>query len=371
MKALYLLTTYLIISLFYFSCNSEKKRKVNNSGIVFTDTIHDELQFHSRNSNVELQLNNYLKKVDVLVDGELFTSLKWDENVFKPVLHPIKTAMGTEITRGFPLTPKPGERADHMNHVGNWFNYGDVNGINFWGNGHSGKRIGNGGEIIHNCIEKLVSGKNEAILITNSKWVDNSENEIIRERTEYHFIAQHTTRIIDRIVTLTAIDQNITFKDTKEGMFAIRVARELEMPIKERTTIVNKNLKLKKYRKTSIKNISGNYWSSEGIQGIKVWGKRAKWMALYGKIGDELITIGICDHPENPNYPTYWHARGYGLFASNPLGVKDFTKNNEELNYSIKAGQSVCFKYRLIIGSKIHFSKSEMNTIADDFYTTY
>ncbi len=27
---------------------------------------------------------------------------------------------------------------------------------------------------------------------------------------------------------------------------------------------------------------------------------------------------------ENPGYPTYWHARGYGLFAANPLGQKIF-----------------------------------------------
>ena len=32
------------------------------------------------------------------------------------------------------------------------------------------------------------------------------------------------------------------------------------------------------------------------------------------------MTIAIFDHPGNVNYPTYWHARGYGLFAANPLG---------------------------------------------------
>jgi hypothetical protein len=51
-------------------------------------------------------------------------------------------------------------------------------------------------------------------------------------------------------------------------------------------------------------------------------------MKLNGSVGDEKISVVICDHPENPNYPTYWHARGYGLFSANPLGVKDFTKGN-------------------------------------------
>ncbi len=34
------------------------------------------------------------------------------------------------LTRGFP--PAAGERADHPHHVGLWFNYGDVNGYDFW-----------------------------------------------------------------------------------------------------------------------------------------------------------------------------------------------------------------------------------------------
>ena len=33
--------------------------------------------------------------------------------------------------------------------------------------------------------------------------------------------------------------------------------------------------------------------------------------------GDDPVTLAMLDHPKNVGFPTYWHARGYGLFAAN------------------------------------------------------
>src|SRR5215468_9462763 len=74
------------------------------------------------------------RRVDVLVDGQPFTSYIWPETLTKPVLYPLRTAQGTVVTRGFPLDPRPGERVDHPHHAGFWLNYGNVNGIDFWNN---------------------------------------------------------------------------------------------------------------------------------------------------------------------------------------------------------------------------------------------
>ena len=84
---------------------------------------------------------------------------------------------------------------------------------------------------------------------------------------------------------------------------------------------------------------------------MDVWGKRAPWVALRGEINSEKVTLALFDHPENVGYPTYWHARGYGLFAANPLGQKIFSEGAEELNFSLKAGESVTFRHRLLIRS--------------------
>ena len=64
--------------------------------------------------------------------------------------------------------------------------------------------------------------------------------------------------------------------------------------------------------------------------------------------------IAIFDHPKNPGYPTYWHARGYGLFAANPLAPKIFTDNKAPaLNFTLEPNQSATFRYRVLILPKI------------------
>ena len=73
------------------------------------------------------------QKVDVYFGDELFTSYIYPDNIMKPCLWPIVTAEGTEITRKYPLKAVAGERADHPHHIGMWMNYGDVNGIDYWG----------------------------------------------------------------------------------------------------------------------------------------------------------------------------------------------------------------------------------------------
>jgi hypothetical protein len=55
----------------------------------------------------------------------------------------------------------------------------------------------------------------------------------------------------------------------------------------------------------------------------------------------------------NPGFPTYWHARGYGLFAANPLGQKIFSDGKQDLNFSIAPGQSATFRYRILLSSEI------------------
>lgn len=326
----------------------------------------------SKELSVELIKHEADRKINVMVDGKLFTSFQWPgKDVYKPVLHPIVAASGTTITRGFPLAPKTGERADHRHHVGNWMNYGNVDGNDFWGNGHTGKRSKNGGEIKLTEIEQMTSGEGEGSIVSNGVWLDSVGVELLTEKTEYYFIAKGDVRIIDRVTTLSAINKTIAFNDTKEGMFGIRVARELELPTDGRITIVDENGNPKKLDKASTEGITGNYRSSKGVTGLNVWGTRAKWMNLFGNIGGEKISIAICDHPDNINYPTYWHARGYGLFSANPLGVRDFTRKEEELNLKLETGKSVTFKYRIVVGSGVHFDDDELNSFTEDFAKQY
>ena len=311
------------------------------------------------------------KKIEVMVDGNSFTTLQWPDNICKPVLYPVYASSGTEITRGFPVNPKTGDRADHPHQIGLWLTYGNVNGNDFWGNGSKGlgTRNGKGGVIKHLKIENVEGGKGHGKIVSSESWVDSAGFELLKEHSEYHFIADENIRIIDRITQLTAGKKEVSMPDTKEGMFGIRVARRLELPSDGTVELYNSDGSVTKMLDTMNIGISGNYLSSEGKMGEDVWGTRAKWMDLFGKIGDEKLSVVICDHPENPNYPTYWHARGYGLFSANPLGVKDFTKGADSLNFVIPAGKSVTFRYRVIISSGTQLTEQEINKLAEEFAT--
>ena len=311
------------------------------------------------------------KKLDVLIDNKLFTTFYWPDSVYKPVLYPVYASSGTEITRGFPLNPRRGEQVDHLHQVGIWLNYGNVNGFDFWGNGYRGVKEPNGGVIKHIRIERISSKNGEGSFTSVENWLDPSGQRLLTEKTGYHFIAKGSVRIIDRITTLKAGDTAVVFKDTKEGMFAIRVARQLELPSPQGIILIDSTGNPSKEKDTLNTGVTGNYLSSEGITGDGVWGTRAKWMDLFGDIGDEKISLVICDHPKNPGYPTYWHARGYGLFSANPLGWNDFTKGKEVFGFSIPPKKSATFRYRVIISSGAHLTTSEINAFSDDFSKKY
>lgn len=343
----------LIIAIAPFSANAKAKKEAGlKIGFVVSETD---------------------KKVDVMIEGKLFTSYIWPDNVMKPVLYPVMTSEGTEITRGYPLKPRAGERVDHPHHIGIWFNYGDVDGFDFWNNSEAipaDKKSGYG-TVKHMKINQLKEGNGEALMVTTESWIDPSGKELISEKTEYHFIAKGKTRIIDRVSTLTATGKTVSMKDNKEGMIAVRVARQLELPSKDEVIMTDAQGNPTTVKKMTNEGVSGSYRSSEGIKDDAVWSTRAKWMDLNGTIGTEKIAVVICDHPKNQSYPTYWHSRGYGLFAANPLGWSVFTKGKETLNYSIPAGKSSIFRYRFIIHSGADLTDNEINGYATDFAGKY
>ena len=84
--------------------------------------------------HVSIVVNEAERRADILIDGKPFTSYIWPATLKKPVLYPLRSANGTIVTRGFPLEPHAGERVDHPHHAGLWFNYENVNGIDFWNN---------------------------------------------------------------------------------------------------------------------------------------------------------------------------------------------------------------------------------------------
>jgi len=302
---------------------------------------------------IKLVRNDEEKKVDVFVDGDHFTSYIYLSTIEKPILYPIKTSKGTFITRGYPIANRPGERVDHPHHVGLWFNYGDVNGIDFWNNSGAipEDRKNKYGSIVHREIKQMKSGKDEGVLEVGMDWVDHQGKVLLKESTVFIFGGKGNTRYIDRITTLIAQNMDVSFIDNKEGMLGMRMARELEHPADKPVKFTDAQGNFTDVRSLNNEGVTGMYRSSEGIEGDDVWGTRGRWMNLSGTIQGEDVSVVILDHPTNVGYPTYWHARGYGLYAANPLGQKAMSGGKEELNYKLKIGESVTFRHRVLVYS--------------------
>ncbi|MEA3479143.1 MAG: PmoA family protein, partial [Bacteroidota bacterium] len=317
---------------------------------------------------LDLKVNEDEKKVDVMVNGKLFTSYIYPDQIKKPVLWPLMSPAGNMLTRSFPLVNKEGDRSDHPHHVGVWLNYGDVNGLDFWNNSEAiapEKRDGYG-TIFHRSIEKAESGKGTALLETSAVWESPDHIVMLEEQSSFTFTALENIRIIDRSTTLKAVIDEVNFTDNKEGMFAIRVARELELPSEKPTNLLDSHGNVTRVEKMDNTLVKGNYRSAEGVEGSEVWGTRCRWMKLASEINGEQVALVIIDHPSNPGYPTYWHARGYGLFAANTLGQKVFSEGENELNFALKKGESVTFKYRLVVAAE-DLSDDQINQLADEY----
>jgi hypothetical protein len=305
----------------------------------------------AQSKGVAVTANEAARRVDITVDGKPFTSYIYPTSLKKPTLWSIRTAKGTLITRGFPLEPRAGERVDHPHHVGLWFNHGDVNGLDFWNNSDAipAARAAQMGTIVHKRVIETISGKDKGELNVEMDWVDSKGTLLLKENTHFMFQGDAKSRVIDRITRLTALKEPVVLGDNKEGVLGMRMARSLEQPSNAPDTFVDANGKPATTKTVNNEGVTGNYIGSDGKTGDAVWSTRGPWTMLQGKVDSEPVTVAILDHPENPGFPTYWHARGYGLFAANNLGQKVFDPKQPEAKRTIAPGQSMTFRHRILI----------------------
>jgi hypothetical protein len=90
-------------------------------------------------------------------------------------------------------------------------------------------------------------------------------------------------------------------------------------------------------------------------------------MDYSGTVQGQKVGIAIFDHPANPGHPTYWHARGYGLFAANIFGRSAFTNKKEpDGSVTLKPGEKMRFRYRVVI-----HPGTPADAKLDDLYKAY
>jgi hypothetical protein len=309
------------------------------------------------------------QKVDVMVDGKLFTSYQYPSNMEKPYLYPIFAPGGSVITRGFPIEPRKGERIDHPHHIGLWFNHGNVNGLDFWNNSSAipAKYKDSYGHIV---VKEIVKAKKN-ILEVISNWDDNKGSTLLVENTRYIFSGDKSSRTIDHISTLTAANGPVTITDNKEGMFAIRVDRAFEMPSNESLIFTDDKGNPTTVKATDNTGVTGMYVSSSGLKGDKVWSSRNDWVLLSGTKDNVLTTMAVFDHPKNIGYPAHSHARGYGLFSTNNLGANSYVKDEEKIIVTLQKGESLTLRHRFYVTSGAELTPEMANKIFQAFSKLY
>ncbi|MEO5891891.1 MAG: PmoA family protein [Ferruginibacter sp.] len=337
-------------------------------GLSLFITISYFNSFAQKQQVVKLVRSGSEKKVDIFIGDKLFTSFLFPDTLEKPVLYPVHAANGTIVTRGFPLDPQPNDPNDHPHHIGIWFNFENVNGLDFWNNSYA---IPKEKKHLYGWIktDRIIetSDGNKGVLSYHANWVNQKNDVLAEEITRFEFSGDAHQRMIDRVTTLKA-NTEVLFTDAKDGLLGIRLAHALQIPTDkdQKFTDDKGNVTVVKGGTDTMAN--GNYISSEGKQGDSVWSTRGRWCKVYGKMGSDSISVTVIDHPLNPNYPTFWHARGYGLFAANPLGEKIFTNGASFKNLSLKKGESITFRYRVIVAEgKNTIPVAQLNKLADEF----
>lgn len=319
---------------------------------------------YAANNKVEFKNDESNKKVEVFIDGKLFTAFIYPDDMEKQTLYPILSASGKIITRGYPMNPRPFERTDHPHHVGLWLNFGDVNGLDFWNNSFAIKPADKPkyGAI---KFKKIVSeNPKKGELVTSSDWVDNDGNVLLNEETTYNFSGDKNLRTIIRTSKLKAV-KDVSFTENKEGLIGLRLDRAFEEPSKKPEKFLDANGNVTEVPLMNNDGVNGVYRNANGVTGGDVWGKRSPWVALRAEKEGEIITIVIIDNKNNPNYPAWSHARGYGLFATNNLGGRNFDKNADPVKIVLAPGQQIVFKHEVVIGDDL--SDAEINKMAKEF----
>ena len=273
-------------------------------------------------------------RVDILIGGQVFTTYYFSSDVAKPYFQPLRSAQGTILTRDFPNgnTIPPEHLKDpsleaHQRPM--FFGHGNIDGIDFWGEAafpqYSDDTVF--GSATFRKLEEIRGGPDSGMLRADFELADPRGRVIADEIQAFVFGGDPTTRWIDCEIALVANHgSDLTLGDTKEGTFALRLAKELNSP-------------------------PGHMVNSAGAEGEKaIWGKRADWVDYDGTIAGEELGIAVFDSPKSFRHPTTWHARGYGLLAANPFGWREFYKDQEkDGSWTIEQGKTLTFRYRVFI----------------------
>jgi len=218
-------------------------------------------------------------------DGVEITRYHFGPGLHRPFLFPVIGQSGISLTRmGHPHDPE-----SHSHHNSVWISHNDVDGISFWSDG-------GGGKIRHKRIVKFEDVGERSTIVTENEWVTNVGKVLLLETRQITVLLLGNSEwllIID--MEFKAKDEPVTLGKTPFGMIGVRMAKTI-----------------------GVNDGGGRIRNSEGAVNEKevLW-KRARWVDYSGAVTNKRLQgITLFDHPDNPNFPTYFHVRNDGWMGA-------------------------------------------------------
>ncbi|MEM9702579.1 MAG: PmoA family protein [Planctomycetota bacterium] len=238
------------------------------------------------------------------VDGEAFTTYRSGPSQAKPFFAPLLAPGGIAVTRGLDAAELVGDRPNgrgsaHPHHKGLWVAIQKVTvggkKLDHWHERHA----------IATRTQVMTQLTDTVRLDVVNDWLDGEGQPVLAEATRWTISPDRL--VAADMVFLPSGDKPVTFEDTKEGFFAVRIANELRAMANATTVISN----------------------ADGLVGADAcWGRRSDWVDYSGEVDGRRVGVTIFDHPEN-RYRARYHVRAYGLFAANPFGESAYTDGRQ------------------------------------------
>jgi Methane oxygenase PmoA len=297
--------------------------------------------------------------VVIEINGKHFSNFYFGKIQRMPHLHPLRTASGVAVTRGFPVEPLPGDATDRPNHRGLMIGAervigpvpGDLSSQLWgWGQNFFDNDPSNAGpdkaSIEFKELTGAVGGPDRGTLSMVAHWISNEGQLWLIERRTMTFYAKPAdSRMFDIDVELEAA-QPVTFTDYQSSGLSIR----LDLPFDD--------------------HYGGEARiASGGVNEAGARGRRSPWLDWTATLRNgEKAGVAVFDHPKNLNHPTRWQVRGKGFFVANPFAGQVFkafdpSAASENNAYTMKRGDKLRLRYRVVI----HPAERKLDDLLKEF----